>query len=145
MLPPLNAAGDLPAGIHLAGWADIASRFGTGSSARVDLLQTLREIIDLATRTGELRRLYIFGSFVSAVSEPHDIDVVLVMTDRFSPQTCPPESRDLFFHSYAQDTYGASIFWLTEGTLTEPLLRDFLDAWQTKRDGSKRGIVELAA
>jgi hypothetical protein len=28
--------------------------------------------------------------------------------------------------------------------LSDAALTDFLDAWQTKRDGAKRGIVEIA-
>ena len=35
MLPPLNIAGDLPAGIHAAGWNEIEQRFGIGSPRRV--------------------------------------------------------------------------------------------------------------
>jgi hypothetical protein len=33
MLPPFSAAGDLPEGIHGAGWPEIEARFG-GTEAR---------------------------------------------------------------------------------------------------------------
>ncbi len=32
---------------------------------------------------------------------------------------------------------------LREGMLPEESMRQFLETWQTKRDGTKRGIVEL--
>lgn len=33
---------------------------------------------------------------------------------------------------------------MREGMLGEPAMREFLAAWQTKRDGSVRGILEVA-
>jgi len=35
------------------------------------------------------------------------------------------------------------IFWLREGMLSDELMREFFDTWQIKRDGAKRGIVEI--
>ena len=35
MLPPFTANGDLPPGIHPAGWSEIERRFGVGSDSRV--------------------------------------------------------------------------------------------------------------
>jgi len=43
----------------------------------------------------------------------------------------------------AEARYGASVFWLREGMLPDDLLGEFFDTWQTKRDGTKRGIVEV--
>ena len=40
--------------------------------------------------------------------------------------------------------FGKSSEWqVREGMLPEELMRQFLDTWQTKRDGTKRGIVEI--
>jgi hypothetical protein len=61
----------------------------------------------LASRTGALRNFYVFGSFVSAVPAPRDVDVVLIMSARFRVEDCPPESRSLFSHARAQARYGA--------------------------------------
>jgi hypothetical protein len=144
VLPLLNQSGDLPPGVHVAGWREIEQRFGTGSSARVRALATLRHLHELAIRTGSLRNFYVFGSFVSAVPEPRDVDVVLVMSSAFRLENCPQESRSLFSHAGAEAWYGASVFWLREEMLPDAAMREFLRAWQIKRDGTLRGILEVA-
>ncbi len=72
-----------------------------------------------------------------------DIDVVLVMAAGFRLEDAPRESRTLFSHADAEARYGASVFWVREEMLPEEQMRDFLETWQTKRDGMKRGIVEI--
>jgi len=143
MLPPSNADGELPAGIHAAGWTEIGDRFGKGSDARARALGTLRHLHERAVRTGMFRRLYIFGSFVSAVPEPRDVDVALVMAGEFRVEDSPRECRTLFSHADAQARYGASVFWVREGMLPDAAMREFLAVWQTKRDGTVRGILEV--
>ncbi|MGH7126809.1 MAG: DUF6932 family protein [Stellaceae bacterium] len=144
MLPPFNENGDLPPGVHPAGWPEIEQRFGTRSAARVRVMATLGHVHELAMRSGSLRRLYVFGSFVSAAPAPRDVDVVLVMAAGFRLEECPRESRTLFSHADAEARYGASVFWLREGMLGEAAMREFLLGWQTRRDGSLRGILEVA-
>lgn len=60
-------------------------------------------------------------------------------------QPSPRESQTLFSHSDADARYGASIFWLRQGMLPDSLLEEFFERWQTNRDGTKRGIVEVKA
>jgi len=144
MLPPLNEHGELPPGVHVAGWPEIEQRFGRGSGARVRALATLRHLHELAIRTGSLRNFYVFGSFVSGVPEPRDVDVILIMKGAFKIEDCPRESRTLFSHADAEARYGASVFWLRQGMLSDAAMREFMRVWQTKRDGTVRGILELA-
>ena len=144
VLPALDEKGDLPPGVHAAGWTEIESRFGTGSNARRHAFATLKHLHDLAKRTGALKNLYVFGSFVSAVSEPRDVDVVLIMDADFRLESCPPESRSLFSHAEAEAHYDATVFWIREGMLPPAAMRDFLSAWQIRRDGALRGILEVA-
>ena len=144
MLPPLNENGDLPPGVHAAGWAEIEQQFGRTSDARARALATLKHLRELALRTGSLRNFYVFGSFVSGTPEPRDVDVVLVMNTGFRLEECPQESRSLFSHAEAEARYGASIFWLREERGSEAAMRDFLLGWQIKRDGTLRGILEVA-
>jgi hypothetical protein len=144
MLPPLNENGDLPAGIHRATWTQIEQRFGQGTAERERALSTLRHLHELAVRTGALRNFYIFGSFVSTEPAPRDVDVILVMRPDFRIENCPRECATLFSHAHAEARYGASVFWLREGMLEERAMRDFFRVWQRKRDGSLRGILEVA-
>lgn len=143
MLPPFNRAGDLPEGIYPADWNEIEIRFGKSSERRMAAMARLRHLRELADRTGALVRFLLFGSFVSADADPRDVDVVLVMTAGFRMEDAPRESRTLFSHPDAEARFGASVFWLREGMLPEEAMRQFLETWQTKRDGTKRGLVEV--
>ena len=71
------------------------------------------------------------------------MDVILVMKDSFDLEACPPEAEALFDHALAQARYGASIFWIKPSSLILETLEEFLDYWQTKRDKTKRGIIEV--
>ena len=143
MLPPFTANGDLPPGIHPAGWNEIERRFGTGSSSRVNACAKLRHLHELAERTGRLERLLVFGSFVSAGADPRDVDIVLVMAADFRLEEAQRESLTLFSHPDAEARFGASVFWIRQGMLPEVDMQEFLETWQTKRDGTRRGLLEV--
>lgn len=61
----------------------------------------------------------------------------------FRLEDAPRESRTLFSHPDAEARFGASVFWVRQGMLSDELMQEFLDTWQMKRDGSKRGLVEV--
>jgi hypothetical protein len=143
VLPALDEKGDLPPGVHAAGWKEIEQRFGTGSRARVRAWLTLKQLHELALRTGSLRNFYVFGSFVSSMPDPRDVDVVLIMAEHFRLEDCPWESQALFSHAAAEKRYGATVFWLREGVLPGASMSEFLRIWQGKRDGTLRGILEV--
>lgn len=145
MLPPFTDSGDLPPGIHPAAWNEIEQRLGAGSASRADAYAKLRYLHQLAARTERLVRFLVFGSFVSTHASPRDVDVVLVMAADFRLEEIPRESLTLFSHPDAQARFGASIFWIREGMLDEGRMQDFLETWQTKRDGSRRGLLEVMA
>ncbi len=65
------------------------------------------------------------------------------MSAEFRVEDCPRESWTLFSHPDAQARHGASVFWLREGMLSDASMKEFLETWQLKRDGTKRGIVEI--
>ena len=142
-LPEFNEAGDLPAGLHAASLSEVLVRFGAGKPRRIDVTGRLRRILDLAVATGHLDRLVIFGSYVSEKAEPNDIDVILVMRGDFAVEGCRAESRVLFDHARAHDELGASVFWVRPDMLLGEPLDEFLAHWQRKRDGSRRGVVEV--
>ena len=142
-LPEFNEFGDLPEGLHPASLVEVVARFGPGTAQRAAVTARLHRIVELATKTGRLDRLVIFGSYVSDVSEPNDVDVILVMRDDFRSEACPAESAVLFDHARANDELGASVFWVRPDMLLGEPLERFLAFWQTKRDGRRRGIVEI--
>lgn len=141
--PDFAESGDLPAGRHEASLDEVLARFGSGTPRRVAVSDRLRRIHAPATATGHLDRLVIFGSYVSDVEEPYDVDVILVMRGDFTSSSCPAQSLVLFDHARADEELGASIFWIRPDMLLGEPLDEFLTLWETKRDGSRRGIVEI--
>lgn len=142
-LPEFVPSGDLPPGVHRATLDEVVQRFGVGSEQRAACTRRLAHIHQLAHQTGHLRQFIVFGSYVTAKPNPNDVDVVLVMDDAFRLEDCSIEARGLFDHALAQARYGASIFWIRPGMLIQESVEDFVAYWQTKRDGSKRVIVEV--
>ena len=142
-LPPSNELGDLPPGVHRTTMEVVVERFGHGSEQRRLVTRRLLHIFVLAQRTDHLSRLIVFGSYVTDKLNPNDVDVILVMDDEFRLGHCPIEAKGLFDHATAQARYGASIFWVRLGLLFGETIEDFVSYWQIKRDGLKRGIVEV--
>jgi len=118
-------------------------RFGSGTAQRQVVTDRLRRIYRLAVATRYLDRLLVFGSYVSDVNEPNDVDVILVVRNDFRAEDCPTESLVLFDHARANAELGASIFWVRPDMLLGEPLEQFLAFWQTKRDGRHRGVVEV--
>jgi hypothetical protein len=115
-LPDFDNWGDLPPGVHGATLAEVVVRFGDGNSRRQSLTANLLDVYQFVQATGLLDRFLIFGSYVTAKPEPNDIDLFLVMAERFEVDDCTGDTRTVFAHSQAQQRFGASIFWVTRST-----------------------------
>jgi hypothetical protein len=141
-LPNLTEAGDLPVGIHAATLPEVIFRVGTGSRRRRVLALRLDRIHRIAQQTGHLLRFVVFGSFITSKSEPNDVDVFMIMADNFDIGTQRGEVRLLFDHATAQIHFGCSVFWVRRIAALGGEQASVED-WQLKRDGSRRGIVEI--
>jgi hypothetical protein len=140
--PDFNDKGDLPPGIHQATLSEVIEHFGTGTPQRRIMARRLEHIYALVTQTGHLARFIIFGSFVTSKHDPGDIDIFLLMEDTFDASQLSDETALVFDNVAAQSYEGASIFWIRR-------LAAFggekatVEHWQLKRDGTRRGIVEV--
>lgn len=77
MLPPLDANGVLPPGVHPCTLDELLARFGHGSATREAQAQELTVFIEWARGHG-VRRILVNGSFVTAKAEPNDVDIVVL-------------------------------------------------------------------
>jgi len=142
--PDFDSNGDLPVDVYEATLEETIERFGGGTLQRRLVAQRLRRIYSLAVSTGQLARFIIFGSFVTSKSAPNDIDIFMIMKDTFDLNQESGEAAIIFYHRPAQNWEGASIFWIRQMASiggAEEAVKD----WQVKRDGSRRGIVEVIA
>lgn len=134
--------GDMPSGVHRATLREVLDRFGTGSNSRRRMALRLNRIHRLAAGTGQVARFIVFGSFVTAKANPNDVDVFLVMEDTFDVSGLTGDARLLFDHQEAQSQFGASVFWVRRLAALGGE-KQAIEFWQLKRDGTKRGIVEI--
>jgi hypothetical protein len=77
LIPPFDDNGYLPAGIHGATTEEVVERFGRGSEERESQAQSLLWLVPICRRAG-IARLILNGSFVTHVSEPRDVDCIVV-------------------------------------------------------------------
>ncbi|WP_143309088.1 DUF6932 family protein [Candidatus Entotheonella palauensis] len=143
-LPETLASGFLPPGVHVAKLDAIIEHFGVATPRRVVLAGRLRELLHLAQATEYLQRAFVFGSFVTDVPFPRDLDVFLLMQAGFDRvfQSLPPDQRKVFEHEQAQLVFEADIFWATEAIGADELTA-WLSVYQLSRELVPRGIVEV--
>ncbi len=141
-LPEFTETGDLPVAMHPATLTEVMTRLGTGTVQRCAVAQRLERIYHLAVGTGHLARFIVFGSFVTDKPDPEDVDVFLLMADTFDVSQVGGETELLFDHMIADAYFGASIFWVRRmAALGGEAVA--IEDWQIKRDGTRRGIVEI--
>jgi len=96
-LPDFGITGELPPGIHCAIRDQVLARFGSAEGRRGICTRRLSHVYELAQRTGYLQRFIVFGSYVTAEPDPNDVDIILVMDDKFRLEDCPIEARGMLW------------------------------------------------
>jgi hypothetical protein len=140
MIPPFDAAGNLPPGVHWAPWDEIAERFGI-TPYRRELLEGLRRALRSLADAG-CRVAYVDGSFVTAKDVPGDFDVcwdpVDVDGDRLDPVLLDFSDR----RAAQKRKYRGELF--PSSSLADPAGNTFLDFFQIdRRTGEPKGIVAI--
>ena len=139
MIPPFDADGNLPRGIHWATWDELVTRFGKESHRRT-LTLGLWDAIQLLQAAG-CEPIHVDGSFVTAKTLPRDIDVVWD-----APSTDLSALDPIFLVRGAQRTqqrarFGCEFFssMIAEASTGTP----FVEYFQLTHDGRGKGIVAL--
>lgn len=140
--PNFDADGDLPIGVYPAPLQAVMQHFGTGTPKRLQVARRLERIYNLASATGKVAHFIIFGSFVTNKPVPNDIDIFIIMENDFDVGTIGGETRILFDHLQCQAHFGASVFWIRRLAALGGE-QAAIEDWQIKRDGNKRGILEV--
>jgi hypothetical protein len=141
-IPAFNEEGDLPPGVYRATLSGVLEHFGRGTVQRRAVADRLNRIYQLVASTRQLARFAVFGSFVTAKAEPNDVDIVLIMEDKFDLAAVTGEAALVFQHMEADAHFGASVFWTTRsGALGGA--QAMIEYWQVRREGGRRGIIEI--
>lgn len=133
-VPPYDARGLLPPGIHEASRDDLAIRFGSSPPRR-----------ELLTAVG-CQRVWLDGSFVTDVEAregrpPGDVDVCWELTgvDIARLAETAPELHPLMGDPAARrERFGGDYF-----AVVEPLALGQVEMFQYDRDGDRKGILLL--
>jgi len=126
----------------LATEEEIFARFATPSVRRQWLGERLRSLLALAKSTGWLTRVFLWGSFVTDKEIPNDLDVLLVMSAEFTVEAVPVSMQGIFNNLQARLHFQADVFW-TKASIDPQILGLWLDTYQTGKDFTRRGIVEV--
>jgi hypothetical protein len=80
-IPALTDEGYLPEGIHDCTLQELQERFGSfqGSDTRCRLFDRLAAFVRAARNTGFVEAIIVDGSFVTAINQPNDIDLIVVL------------------------------------------------------------------
>ena len=134
----------MPVGIHQATLGEVIEHFGVGTLQRQLVARRLERIYNLAKSSGHIARFIVFGSFVTAKASPNDVDVFILMDDEFDITKITSSAATIFHNRAAQNWLGASIFWIRRMAAVggEDAV---VEGRQIKRDGSRRGIVEVVS
>ena len=81
-IPALQENGFLPPGLYLADLDEVWERFGCTSERRRMVFNRLQIFVDSA-RHVEALRMFIAGSYITAKTNPRDVDVVIWAGERF--------------------------------------------------------------
>ncbi len=142
VLPKLTDAEELPPGVHTANWEEFESQFGGSSPRRQWLLSRLRALLELAGTGGQLRRVFVWGSFVTGKPAPRDLDILLIMSEDFEVDGLAASAQAVFDSTRAKLLFESDVFW-ARASIGDEVLDVWLDTYQTSRSFRKRGIVEL--
>ena len=99
-------------------------------------------LVGLAANTGKLRRVFVWGSFVTAKPAPRDIDLLLIMDEDFEVERIAEPAQVVFDAVRAKLLFESDVFWAC-ASIGEETLELWLQTYQISRSFRKRGIVEL--
>jgi hypothetical protein len=142
MIPEFTDAGFLPVGIHRATIDEFKRRFAKfdRSDRRVRLYERLAVLFSDAKQSSVVRRIVFGGSFVSSSPEPNDFDCILVLDPAILHADLRPREYNLVSRHAARRIYGGDVIPAIDDSSAH---LEYLEFFQTTRDGQKVGILEI--
>jgi uncharacterized protein DUF6932 len=105
-IPDLEPEGFLPPGIHAASLSEVRACSGLASAARQRQSEPLSQIVEAAGVYPTIKRVLVWGSFVSAKVEPNDLDYSVIVSVSHNRVPIAPAHRRLFVPADARRCYG---------------------------------------
>ena len=140
MIPEFRSDGYLPEGMHFASEAEVTFRFGSSNAHRRRLAVRLRRWIELSRRV-RARRLFIDGSFITAKTEPNDVDAVVWLSADFERQVQQGNDPGLELEHMLLTRHPEEIFAAEDDVDWNDWIEFFTRT--REEDGRRKGLVEV--
>jgi hypothetical protein len=142
-IPDLTPSGLLPPGIYAATLREVRERYGQGSQARQQRSRLLEQVVEAAVVYPTMKRVLVWGSFVTSEPEPNDLDYSLIVSVEHDQTRVARAHRRFVVPHEARRSYGVDTGYL--------VIRDYpLDAYVERlefvcqRARIPCGIVEIS-
>jgi hypothetical protein len=142
-LPDFDKNGYLPPGIHAASLAEVVKRFGTGFQTRSKQAELLRQVVEAAKAYTTIKRVLVWGSFVTTKLEPADLDYSIVVSITHRQTKIKDEHHRFFVPHEARLRYGVDRGYLVIPDYPLDIYIEFMDFLCHTRERRERGIVEV--
>ncbi|QDU87520.1 hypothetical protein Pla175_08820 [Pirellulimonas nuda] len=139
-IPEFRSDGYLPEGLYVATEAEVSFRFG-GTGRRRRLVLRVRRWIELA-REVEAKRMLIDGSFITAKSEPDDVDAVVWLPLDFESQVATGSEGATELEQMLLTRRPEELFAAEDETDWQEWIKFF--SRTREADGRRKGLVEVA-
>jgi hypothetical protein len=144
-IPALNADGLLPEGIHDCTLIEIRDRFGAfqRSDRRCRLFERLERYIAAARASAIVVAVIVDGSFVTAIDEPSDVDVIVVLRkDHDFGATLRPMEYNVVVSGSIRRIFRIDALVTVDGSEN---LADFIEWFEQVRNrpGIRKGLLRV--
>lgn len=143
MIPAFVSEGLLPSGLHAASLREVEARYG-GSARRDEQLRLLREVVGAALFYPSIKRVLLWGSFVSSKEEPNDLDYSLVVGINHPQVQVAKEHKRFLVPFEARTFYGADTsYFIVQDWKLETYIQ-LIDFFSLSRQNTRCGVVEIS-
>ena len=144
-IPPLDANGLLPPGIHDATLDELEEAFGGpgAGSRRRALMKSLRSYLAEVKQWRMMEELLIDGSFVTDKPDPDDIDLLLVLPVGYElTRVVSPYEYNLRSHRMIRKRFGFDLFAVRSNSADyDRFVQHFSQV--RERPGLRKGIIRV--
>ena len=119
---------------------NVQKRYGTSTPRRQFLFERFRMVVQLLRESGQVKHIYLFGSFLTTTPMPDDVDLFVVMAKGFTTVGLREPVAAIFAHDMCRIRYNIDVFWVTEAVGKEQV-EAILDVFSRGRLRQPQGIL----
>lgn len=141
-IPDFNEDGLLPPGLYPTDLDGFRERFAVfdQSDRRLRIFSQFKRLFEDALKIRFISRVIVGGSFVTAKAEPNDFDCILVLDPAIVGTKLRPFEYNVISRRMARRNFGGDVLTALDGSAA---LDEYLEFFQTTREGERVGIVEI--